>query len=91
MADSIPHSGKRKAYAAETEHKTLEGDTFKAVKGTQSLDGWWKHSKRAVGAVNARYPKPVWQRVLAEQWQHWMGNEDRWKAAGEVLDWASKQ
>ena len=87
LHDSVSHSGKNKAYTKVTTHVDAEGEEFKSVAGTQSLDGWWTHAKRATHGVNARYAGQVEAHIHTEQWQHWEGNDDRWVAAGVVLSW----
>ena len=91
LRDAVPHSGPNKCYTKTYAHRDCNGKTFKAVGGTQSLDGWWGHAKKAVSSVNARFEGEVWNRVHEEQWQHWCGNEDRWIAAGRVLEWAATE
>ena len=91
LRDSVPHSGPNKQYTKVTDHLDLEGNSFKAVAGTQSLDGWWTHGKKAAHGVNAKYPDKVWQHVREEQWHHWVGNDDRWTAVGKVLAWAASE
>ena len=51
------------------------------------MDGWWKHGKRGVSSTNARYPRAVEARLREVQWRHWIGEQDRWAAAGEVISW----
>ena len=87
LHDSVCHSGKHKAYTREVTHLTKCGKELKAVAGTQSLDGWWSHGKRACHGVQARHPEHVEAHLRFEQWQHWTGNEDRWSAIGKVLSW----
>ena len=84
--DAVPHSGKNKAFTKITAHDD-DGKKVLAVAGTQCLDGWWSHGKKATFGVNARYPDQVEAHIRAEQWQHWLGNEDRWAAAGKVISW----
>ena len=80
-------ASKNKQYTKVTTHVDAKGKEFKSVAGTQSLDGWWTHAKRATHGVNARYAGQVEAHVHTEQWQHWEGNADRWYAAGHVLNW----
>ena len=87
LHDSVSHSGKNKQYTKVTTHEDAEGNQFKSVAGTQSLDGWWAHGKRATRGVNARYSDQVEAHIHTEQWQHWQGNQDRWEEAGKVLSW----
>jgi hypothetical protein len=90
LQDWVSHSGKDKQYTKNTSHKDSMGNEVKCVAGTQSMDGWWQHGKKAAYGVNARFGSEVDACVRAEQWQHWVGNEDRWVAAGNVVRWFSE-
>ena len=79
--------GKKRQYTKTTEHHDFEGKAFKSKGGTQCLDGWFQHGKRAVGRTNARFSRAVTHRLRQAQWRNWIGNRDRWVAAGEVISW----
>ena len=71
-------------------HKKLtgqaKGKNKKAtVAGTQSLDGWWGTPKRHLRGVRADHGQRVDERVRESQWLHWLGSDDPFKAAGQVL------
>ena len=89
--DGVSHSSKRGhakiAYAKTCVQNLQSGVQHRSVGGTQSLDGWWKHGKRGVSSTNARYPRAVEARLREAQWRHWIGEKDRWTAAGEVIFW----
>ncbi len=85
--DTVSHSSKKKKYAKPASHTLEDGSTYDTVAGTESLDGWWSHGKRAVSSTNARYPASVDRRLREAQWRHWIGGRDRWQAAGEVIAW----
>lgn len=91
LHDSISHmrrrGQKKPQFTKTTTHADASGQSFKAVAGTQSLDGWWGHGKAATKGVNARYDTSVSQRVREAQWAHWVGNRDRWVEAGRVISW----
>ncbi len=78
---------KKPQFTKTTTHADVSGQSFKAVAGTQSLDGWWGHGKAATKGVNARYDTSVSQRVREAQWANWVGNRDRWVEAGRVISW----
>jgi len=88
--DSVRHSYKgkqRPEYTKVTTHCDLNGNEFKAVAGTQSLDGWWAHGKRACHGVQAQCEDKVADHIREAQWQHWTGDGDRWLEAGRVISW----
>ena len=90
MHDAVSHSranGKRPEYAKKVEHKNADGTAYSAVAGTQSLDGWWSHGKKACQGVNGRYPVKVEDHFREEQWRHWVGAGERWVEAGLVISW----
>ena len=88
--DAVTHSrqkGKKPQWTKATKHQDLGGRTVQSVGGTQSLDGWWAHGKRATFGVQARNHDGVDAHFRSEQWRHWVGAKDRWAAAGEVFQW----
>ena len=85
--DSVSHSGPSASYTKTVKHSLPDGKELKAVAGTQSMDGWWTHGKRNTRGVNARYEDKVEDHIREEQWRHWLGERDRWLAAGEVISW----
>ena len=91
LHDAVPHSTSRSrpkaVYARPAAHVLPNGSVYNAVGGTQSLDGWWKHGKKALGQTNARYTKAVDLKLREAQWHHWLGNDDPWTASGEVISW----
>ena len=93
--DKVVHGtsgGKRKPeYTKVVEHELTDGTKMKAQAGTQSLDGWWTHGKKACHGVKAQDDTRVEDHVRAEQWRHWVGAKDRWAAAGDVFAWAAAQ
>ncbi|OLP85821.1 hypothetical protein AK812_SmicGene33147 [Symbiodinium microadriaticum] len=54
-------------------------------KGTQSLDGLWKHVKKALESVQASDPQGVRTHVKLFQWHHWHRMDDRWAILGQIL------
>ena len=74
-------------YAKTFTHHLPDGNKFKAVTGTQSLDGWSGHCKKACSTVNARFQDSVDDHVREAQWRHWTGDRDRWEAAADVISW----
>jgi hypothetical protein len=78
---------KKPEYAKHVTHTDEDGNSYDAVAGTQSLDGWWGHGKEACKGVNARYSVKVEDHLREEQWRHWVGDGDRWAEAGRVLSW----
>jgi len=71
-------------------HKKLTGQSKgknkkATVAGTQSLDGWWGTPKRNLRGVRADHGQRVDERVRESQWLHWLGSDDPFKAAGQVL------
>ena len=90
LHDSVRHSqskGRKPEYAKAVVHADENGNSYGSVAGTQSLDGWWGHGKRATRGVNARYEDKVDDHFREEQWRHWMGDADRWVEAGHVISW----
>ena len=91
LHDAVPHSkGKKRAkpiYVKKFHHEDADGNEVVAMGGTQSLDGWFTHAKNNCRGVKASCPESVEQHIREEQWRHWIGNADRWKAAAEVLQW----
>ena len=88
--DAVSHNrrkGKKPEYAKQIDHANEDGTVYPSVGGTQSLDGWWNHGRRACRGVNARYPVKVEDHFREEQWRHWVGGGDRWIEAGKVLAW----
>jgi hypothetical protein len=90
MHDKVSHGrngGKKPQYTKLHQHPLPDGTVLEAQGGTQSLDGWWKHGKRACDGTQARNPTNVEEHVRAEQWRHWIGDADRWVEAGKVISW----
>jgi hypothetical protein len=88
--DSVSHNhkhGKKPEYTKVTTHTDLAGRKVQAVGGTQCLDGWWTHGKRAIFGTKAGNHDGVDAHVRAEQWRHWIGSQDRWEALGAVIQW----
>ena len=83
--DTAPHSGKNKCFAQTSVQTLADGSSHRSVTGTQSLDGWWKHGKRKVSTTPAASIKIVDHKLREAQWQHWIGNADRWVEAGKVI------
>lgn len=74
-------------YTKRAHHKTAAGKPYVAQAGTQALDGWWGAAKKSAFGVPAKHPAALNERVRETQWHHWVGDGDRWVAAGEVLSW----
>jgi hypothetical protein len=90
LHDSVSHShrhGQKGHFTKPTRHVLADGSQHKAQAGTQCLDGWWRVGKRDMFGVKASLPHRVEQHLRESQWRHWLGNSDRWAAAGEVLSW----
>jgi hypothetical protein len=89
--DKVRHGtngGKKKSeYVKTVTHELQDGTVMQAKAGTQSLDGWWAHGKRACNGVKAQDEQHVESHVRAEQWRHWVGAGDRWVEAGKVISW----
>ena len=83
--DSAPHSGKNASYAKTSVQELADGSSHRSVSGTQSLDGGWKHIKKNVSPTLAQASALVDHKVREAQWRHWIGNGDRWLAAGELI------
>lgn len=89
FVDQVSHSGKNKCFTKRVTHLLSSGQTYAAVGGTQSLDGWWKSPKKRLFGIPAVAQEAVDRVVRETQWQHWCGPDDRWEAAGNVLSWSS--
>ena len=91
LRDAVRHGrnkkGQKAEYTKRFKHVTASGEAFTAVGGTQSLDGWWTHGKRATRGVNAKKKKALDNRIREEQWRHWIGSADRWVECGNVISW----
>ena len=74
-------------YTKRAHRKTAAGKPYVAQAGTQALDGWWGATKKNAFGVPAKHPAALHERVRETQWHHWVGDGDRWVAAGEVLSW----
>ena len=53
--------------------------------GTQSLDGWWGHAKKACVGVNAQAQNALSNHVHEAQWRHWTLQADKWLECGALL------
>ena len=90
--DKVCHDSRRggkrvQEYTRKVEHDLPDGTSYKAMAGTQSIDGWWGHGKRACHGVKAQDKHILESHIRAEQWRHWVGAGDRWAEAGKVISW----
>lgn len=81
---------RRPEFTKRVVHETPAG-SVDAVAGTQCLDGWWSHAKRACTGVKASNAEKLNDHIRTEQWRHWIQAEDRWVASGEVFKWARER
>jgi len=87
--DAVNHSTRNGGpfYTKPTTHLLPSGERYKAQGGTQSMDSIWGWAKKNMHGVHAGNAKKIDERVREFQWRHWLGDKDRWVAAGEVLSW----
>ena len=87
--DAVSHSSrgwrKKGIFTKPVSHQLPDGSNLKTVGGTQMIDGWWRHGKRAVSSINARYPNAIDIKLREAQWRHWIGQRDPWIEAGKVI------
>jgi len=89
LQDGVNHSSRKggPSYTKRVKHVLPDGTQHSAIGGTQSMDGWWAWGKKNCFGVNAAMPGRVNERIREAQWRSWLGERDRWAAAGEVLSW----
>ena len=88
--DSVNHSinkRRKKEFVKEVVYTDKNRASYRALGGTQSLDGLWSHLQRNTSTVPAKYRKHIDSRIREAQWRHWIGSADRWVEAGRVLAW----
>ena len=85
----MPRNGgkTRPEYTKRFTHTLESGEEVVAIGGTQCLDGWWTHGKRAAYGVKASNKKGLDNHIREEQWRHWVGSKDRWVECGKVIAW----
>lgn len=88
--DSVSHSkqgGKKPQWTKLVKHNTPDGKVIATIGGTQCLDGWSAHGKRATYGVQSGNSKAIDAHFREEQWHHWIGDRDRWAAAVDVIQY----
>ena len=87
LHDAVSHDPSRKGGAQYTKvvKRRVAGETSEQLAGTQSLDGLWKHVKKALESVQASDPQGVRTHVKLFQWHHWHRMDDRWAILGQIL------
>lgn len=93
LTDTVVHGRKRCEFTKRVVHENPFGGSapIHAVAGTQCVDSFNRTAKRHVGATNSRYAGAVDARVREKQWQHWIGDADRWGEAATVLSYVHAQ
>jgi len=85
--DQVNHSTRNGGpfFTKKTKHILANGKAYESQAGTQSLDSIWGWTKKNMFGVKAACPQKIRERVREFQWRHWIGVQDRWVAAGDVL------
>lgn len=89
FVDSVRHGGTKPEYTKELVHDVGRGVERVVVGGTQAIDSLWCPAKRHCRGVNAIREQAIALRIREKQWHHWIGDEDRWAAAGKVCKMAA--
>eukprot|EP00971_Amphidinium_carterae_P008978 177086-Amphidinium_carterae.1 len=62
-----------------------DGTTLEVYKGSQTIDGLWKHMRAAVTAYGVSCPARIDSLLRVAQWRHWVGPSDAWVALAKSL------
>ena len=88
--DSVSHTKtrtKKPEWTKEITHASPDGEVIHTLGGTQCLDGWSAHGKRATYGVQSRNTLAIDMHFREEQWRHWVGGRDRWVEALNVIQY----
>ena len=62
-----------------------DGSKLVVQKGTQYIDGWWKHLRKSFLQSSKGDIRNVIKQVRSAQWRMWHRGEDLWLKAGEAI------
>ena len=72
-------------YVVQEEVKLDDGSSMLIKKGTQYIDGFWKHLKKQLKNSTKHDNKTVDEHLRCAQWRMWHQGQDMWLEAGKLI------